>query len=319
MPRQRSAQKECETRVRALDGVTSVEIEMTAQVRGGHTHGHAQAGGAKRLSIPSVKNVIAVASGKGGVGKSTVTINLAMALAQTGARVGLLDADIYGPSIPLMMGTKERPFSNGDQRITPVEKGGVKLMSMGFLIPEDQAVVWRGPMVHGALTQFLTQVDWGELDYLLIDMPPGTGDAQLTISQTAPLSGALIVTTPQEVSLLDARRGALMFNSVNVPILGIIENMAGFVAPIAKRLPPFFAAAAEKKSPANSTFLCLAPFLAISRVARRGRHRAPIVVGHPETPVARQFTRIAGEVAAKLSVLQARGQGTFEPMTLQWQ
>ncbi|NDC23727.1 MAG: MRP family ATP-binding protein, partial [Proteobacteria bacterium] len=171
--------QQCEEVVMSLEGVSKVEVEMTANVRG-------TAPQSNRIVLPTVKNVIAVASGKGGVGKSTVTINLSMALAAEGARVGLLDADIYGPSIPLMMGTtKEKPESR-EKRVIPIERDGVKMMSMGYLIPEGEPVVWRGPMVHGALTQFLSQVEWGELDYLLIDMPPGTGDAQLTISQSAP-------------------------------------------------------------------------------------------------------------------------------------
>jgi len=180
--------------------------------------------------LSGVKNIIAVASGKGGVGKSTVAVNLALVLAQTGASVGLLDTDIYGPSLPLMMGICERP--TGDPRtglLTPLEKHGLRLMSMGFISDENTAVIWRGPMVHKMITTFMAQVDWGTLDYLVMDLPPGTGDAQLTITQTAPLTGAVIVTTPQDVSLIDARKGLLMFQQVNVPVLGIVENMCYFV------------------------------------------------------------------------------------------
>ena len=177
-----------------------------------------------KIELPGIKSVLAVASGKGGVGKSTVSANLAMALSMQGAAVGLLDADIYGPSIPLMFGVNEII----DQANTPfpLVRHGIKLMSMGFLVPPEKAVIWRGPMIHRALTQFLTQIPWGELDYLVIDLPPGTGDAQLTLTQTVPLTAALVVTTPQEVSLIDARKGLQMFEEVRVPVLGILENMS---------------------------------------------------------------------------------------------
>ncbi len=184
--------------------------------------------------LPNVKHTIAVASGKGGVGKSTVSVNLALALSKLGAKVGLLDADIYGPSIPLMMGITGKPqiYQNeGTNKMIPLENYGIKLMSIGFLIDDDNPVIWRGPMVSGALKQFMSDVDWGELDYLIYDLPPGTGDIQLTLVQTIPLSGAIIVTTPQEVSLIDAKKGLKMFEKVNVPVLGIIENMSYFIAP----------------------------------------------------------------------------------------
>lgn len=179
--------------------------------------------------LQGVKNVIAVASGKGGVGKSTVAANLAVALAQTGARVGLLDTDIYGPSVPTMFGVKERPNITTKKKLVPIEKHGVHLVSMGFLVDTDQAMIWRGPMVTSAVKQFMQEVEWGELDYLILDLPPGTGDIQLTIVQTVPLTGAVIVSTPQTVALDDARKGVAMFNKVQVPVLGIIENMSYFV------------------------------------------------------------------------------------------
>ena len=184
----------------------------------------------KESLIPSVKHVIAVSSGKGGVSKSTVAANLAIALAQSGATVGLMDADIYGPNIPIMMGV-QHPSEQQDGKLLPAESHGVKLISMGFFMPEETAVVWRGPMVHKALEQFFRKVLWGELDYLPIDLPPGTGDAQLTLSQLVPLSGAITVTTPQEVALYDVRKGMMMFQQVNVPLLGIIENMSFFLCP----------------------------------------------------------------------------------------
>lgn len=179
--------------------------------------------------LPGVKNVIAVASGKGGVGKSTVAANLAVAMAQTGARVGLLDTDIYGPSVPTMFGVKERPNITTQKKLVPIEKHGVHLVSMGFLVDQDQAMIWRGPMVTSAVKQFMQEVEWGELDYLILDLPPGTGDIQLTIVQTVPLTGAIVVSTPQTVALDDARKGVAMFSKVNVPVLGIVENMAYFV------------------------------------------------------------------------------------------
>jgi len=187
-----------------------------------------QAGHGKDNLIPGVKYVIAVSSGKGGVGKSTVSVNLAVALALTGAKVGLLDADIYGPNIPMMMGVAKPPEQK-DGKIVPAESHGVKLISMGFFVPEDTAVVWRGPMVHTAIQQLFRDVLWGELDYLLIDLPPGTGDAQLTLTQLVPLTGAVTVTTPQEVALHDVRKGMMMFQKVNVPLLGIVENMSYFL------------------------------------------------------------------------------------------
>src|SRR5262245_29603662 len=181
----------------------------------------------QKIALPGVKNVVAVASGKGGVGKSTVATNLALALHMLGRRVGLLDADIYGPSIPIMMGVKETWDPNSHD--WPLDQYGIKLMSMGFWVKPETATIWRGPMVAKYLTVFLTQINWGELDYLVIDLPPGTGDAQLTLTQTAPLSGAVIVTTPQDVSLIDARKGLEMFRQVRVPVLGIVENMSYFV------------------------------------------------------------------------------------------
>jgi len=205
----------------SVEGVANVTVAMTSKVT---RHENQQ----KSDVLPGVKNTIAVASGKGGVGKSTVAVNLAVALAKEGARVGLVDADIYGPSIPLMMGITGRPRMNG-QRLVPMERWGVKVMSIGFLVDPMQAVIWRGPMASGAVKQFMSDVEWGELDYLVFDLPPGTGDIQLTLVQTIPLTGAVIVTTPQDISLADARKGFAMFGKVNVPVLGMIENMSYFI------------------------------------------------------------------------------------------
>lgn len=206
------------------DPEAEVTVHMTANVT-------SQRGGAQSL-LPGVRNTIAVASGKGGVGKSTLAANLAVALAQLGAKVGLVDTDIYGPSVPTLFGVKAaKPRVNEQRKIIPVEQYGVKLLSMGFLVDPDQAVIWRGPMVTGAVQQFMRDAEWGELDYLVLDLPPGTGDIQLTITQTIPLTGAIIISTPQDVALADARKGVAMFQKVNVPVLGIVENMAYFTPP----------------------------------------------------------------------------------------
>jgi ATP-binding protein involved in chromosome partitioning len=310
-PAKDQLKEQCLEKVRSIPGVNSVEVEMSSNVRPTTPKGN-------RLSLPGVRNVIAVASGKGGVGKSTVTINLAMALARSGARVGLMDADIYGPSIPLMMGINEKPLMDND-RILPVERYDVKLISMGFLVPENQPVIWRGPMVHGALTQFMNQVQWGELDYLLIDMPPGTGDAQLTISQTAPLSGAIIVTTPQDVSLLDARKGLMMFQNVNVPILGVIENMAGFVCAHCQEVTQIFRSGGGEKIAQQMNVALLGSIPLDPRVADSGDSGHPMVAAHPESEVAGIYIKMAGEIAAQLSRLGHEATSPFKPLTLQWQ
>lgn len=271
----------------------------------------------QRIELPGVRNVIAVASGKGGVGKSTVTLNLAVALAQSGAKVGLLDADIYGPSIPLMTGTKEKPQA-GDSKLPPIEKFGLKLMSMGYLVPEDQAVVWRGPMVHGALTQFMTQVDWGELDYLFIDMPPGTGDAQLTISQSAPLSGAIIVTTPQDISLADARRGTIMFRNVNIPILGVIENMAGFECSHCHEVTTIFRSGGGDRIAKEMQVALLGSIPLDPRIAEGGDAGTPTMIANPDTAAAKTFREVARVIAAHLSEQHDKPTAGFKSMSLEW-
>ncbi|MBY0524621.1 MAG: Mrp/NBP35 family ATP-binding protein [Gemmataceae bacterium] len=259
-------------------------------------------GAPPKIALPGVKSLIAVASGKGGVGKSTVAANLALALHAQGAKVGLMDADIYGPSVPIMMG-----LGTVDTKTTmfPLEKYGLKLMSMGFVVNAEQAVIWRGPMVHKAVTQFLTDIDWGQLDYLVIDLPPGTGDAQLTLTQTAPLSGAVIVTTPQEVSLIDARKGLEMFRQVRVPILGIIENMSYFVGDDGKRYDIYGHGGGQKlATETGMTFLGAIPI--DPRVAQCGDQGDPIVHRFPDTPVAKAYLALAGTIAQELK--RAAGQ-----------
>jgi ATP-binding protein involved in chromosome partitioning len=249
------------------------------------------------MELPHVRHVLAVASGKGGVGKSTVASNLALALSRSGAKVGLMDADIYGPSIPIMFGVP-CPI---DQNTTPLplDRFGIRLMSIGFVVPPEKAVIWRGPMVDRALRQFLTQLPWGELDYLVIDLPPGTGDAQLTLSQHAPLTGAIIVTTPQDVSLVDARKGLAMFEEVRVPVLGIIENMSFFVGDDGKRYELFGHGGGKKLAEqAGVAFLGDVPI--DPRVAACGDAGEPIVSKHPDSPVAQAYAVLAQTVQAQL-------------------
>ena len=251
----------------------------------------------QKINLPGVKNVIAVASGKGGVGKSTVATNLALALHMLGRRVGLLDADIYGPSIPIMMGVEGTWDPNSQE--WPLERYGIKLMSMGFWVKPETATIWRGPMVHKYLTVFLTQISWGELDYLVIDLPPGTGDAQLTLTQTAPLSGAVIVTTPQDVSLIDARKGLEMFRQVHVPVLGIVENMSYFMGEDGKRYEIFRHGGGHKLAQAAGV-----PFLGEipiePKVAECGDQGDPIVHKYPDSGVAKAYVALATTVAQQI-------------------
>jgi ATP-binding protein involved in chromosome partitioning len=258
-----------------------------------HPHG----GTPQKIALPHIKAVIAVASGKGGVGKSTVATNLALALAGSGAQVGLMDADIYGPSVPIMMGVK----GVIDQQTTqlPLNVHGLKLMSIGFLVPATQAVIWRGPMVDRALKQFLTDINWGPLDYLVIDLPPGTGDAQLTLTQNAPLTGAVIVTTPQDVALIDARKGLEMFRQVRVPVLGIVENMSYFTGPDGKPVYIFGHGGGKKlASEAGVSFLGEIPI--DPRVTECGDNGDPIVHKYPDSLVAQAYFALSSTVRKEL-------------------
>ncbi len=251
-----------------------------------------------KLPIPGVKFLIAVGSGKGGVGKTTVAVNLAIALASQGAKVGLLDADVYGPNVPLMMGTRENPHSIGE-RIQPLANHGVKLMSMGFLSPGDKPLVWRGPMLHSVIQQFLRSVDWGELDYLVIDLPPGTGDVQISMIQTAPISGAVIVTTPSEVSLEDARKAIHMFNQVRVPILGVVENMSYLTTPSGERIDVFGTGGGQKMAGTMGV-----PFLGElaldPEVRKAGDSGKPVALRGAADAQAKGFHDLASAVKAKL-------------------
>jgi ATP-binding protein involved in chromosome partitioning len=290
--------RQCEEAVRALPGVTSVEVTMTSRVRGRNAIG-------PKAAIPGVAHVVAVASGKGGVGKSTVAVNLAVALAQEGARVGLIDADVYGPNVPVMMGVREQPYQR-DGKILPLEAHGVKLMSMGFLVDPETPVIWRGPMLHGVMQNFTRDVDWGTLDYLVIDLPPGTGDVQLSLAQQVPLAGAVIVATPQQVALDDAQKAIAMFDKLEVPILGMVENMSYFVCPSCDARHEIFSSggARQKAEAMGLPFLGAIPIHPSVRQA--GDAGTPVLVTAPGSPEAEAFRSLARQVAARLSI-QAAG------------
>jgi ATP-binding protein involved in chromosome partitioning len=304
-------EREARQRIAALPGVSSVAVTMAAETRG------RTARPAAGEVLPGVRNTIAVASGKGGVGKSNTAVNLALALADAGAQVGLLDADVYGPSLPTLLGVTGRPGSEerGDRKvILPLEQHGLKLMSMGFFITENSPVIWRGPMVHGLIRQFLGDVEWGELDYLVIDLPPGTGDAALTLTQQAPLSGAVIVTTPNDLSVVDARKALKMFEKVNVPVLGVIENMAWFSPPdLPGRRYYIFGrgGGARLAEELGAPFLGEVPI--DPRIAEGGDLGRPIVRFAPDSEAAAAFRELAGNVARRLSVLAARTPAIADP------
>ncbi len=254
----------------------------------------------QNILIPNVKSKIAVASGKGGVGKSTVATNLAIALAQDGAQVGLMDADAYGPSIPTMMGAKEQPQTSPEKKLIPIVRHGIKLMSIGFLVPDEQALIWRGPMLHSAVRQFLSDVIWGELDYLIIDLPPGTGDVALSLTQSIPLTGGVIVTTPQDVALADVRRGAAMFDKLGVPILGVVENMSYFVCPHCGERTDIFRrdGGVTTSEKLRTRFLGDIPLDA--EVCTAGDLGVPIVASHPDSPRSQAFRDVAHQLVEVL-------------------
>ncbi|GAP23003.1 Mrp/NBP35 family ATP-binding protein [Leptolinea tardivitalis] len=285
-------QNEAKDAVMRLPGVVNVNVKLDSRV--------VSDGRDRGVLGLSVKNAVAVASGKGGVGKSTVSVNLAIALAKTGARVGLLDADIYGPNVPTMMGIDHLPPALGEKML-PAEVYGVKLMSIGFLVKPGQPLIWRGPMLHSAIRQFLTDVEWGDLDYLIIDLPPGTGDAQLSLAQSLALSGAVIVTLPQAVSLEDASRGLQMFKVLNVPILGVVENMSYLELPDGTRVDVFGNGGGETLAKESDV-----PFLGTipmdPDVRKGGDGGTPVVVSLPDSASGKAFIDIAGKVAASLSI-----------------
>jgi ATP-binding protein involved in chromosome partitioning len=261
-----------------------------------------QAGQQPKLPIPGVRNLIAVGSGKGGVGKTTVAVNLAIALARLGHKTGLLDADVYGPNVPLMMGINQTPMAKGD-RIQPLESFGVKLMSMGFLNPGDKPLVWRGPMLHSVIQQFLRGVDWGELDYLVIDLPPGTGDVQLTLIQTAPITGAIVVTTPSEVSLEDARKAVHMFAQVRVEILGIVENMSYLIVPGTGQKLDVFGSGAGKRTAESMGIHFLGEIALDPEIRIGGDSGKPVAAGDLDDPRALAFAQLAGSTIERLAAI----------------
>ena len=280
-----------------LEGITDAHVQV--QVPTPVAAASANTGVPQRNRMPGVRRVVAVASGKGGVGKSTCSVNLACALAREGFRVGLLDCDIYGPSIPLMMGVHDRPGLTDDERLVPPTSHGVKLMSMGFLIDPEQAVIWRGPMIQKTIHQFIHQVAWGDLDYLLVDLPPGTGDAQLSLCQSVPLDGGVVITTPQEASLGVVRKGVMLFEKVQVPILGIVENMSGFRLPDGSRVDIFGHGGGRQEAERKGVpFLGEIPLMVAIREG--GDCGRPVVVADPDGEAARAFAAVAAALRQRL-------------------
>src|SRR6266567_581293 len=317
-PRLEPLRKAAEQAVEALPGVVSVTAVLTAEARppggrtqapargapghGAHAHGAPAAAASKAALAPGVRAIVAVASGKGGVGKSTVAANLALALKANGRSVGVLDADIYGPSMPRMLGISGRPSASPDGKILrPMENYGIKCMSIGFLVPEDTPMIWRGPMVMSALQQMLRDVAWGELDIMIVDMPPGTGDAQLTMAQQVSLAGAVIVSTPQDIALIDARKGLNMFTKVNVPVLGIVENMSYFLCPHCGERSEIFShgGARQEAERLGTEFLGEVPLDMVIRETSDGG--APITVSEPDNPHALVFRQIATRIWEKVA------------------
>lgn len=292
--------EDCQKAVKQLPGVREVAVDVKAETP-------QQKELPDKKGISGVKNILAISSGKGGVGKSTVAVNVAVALAQAGAKVGLIDADIYGPNAPTMLGladaqVKVRPSQQGEV-LEPAFNYGVKLVSMGFLIDKDQPVIWRGPMLNGIIRQFLYQVDWGELDYLIVDMPPGTGDAQLTLTQAVPMAGAIIVTTPQNVALLDSRKGLKMFQQMGVPVLGIVENMSYFIPPdMPERQYDIFGSGGGEKTSQELGVPLLGCVPLEIHLREGGDVGLPVVVSQPDSASARALKAIASQIAAKVSV-----------------
>jgi ATP-binding protein involved in chromosome partitioning len=282
--------------VSAIPGVESVSVKMDSEVPKGRGLG------GDKVSIPGVRNIIAVSSGKGGVGKSTVAVNLAVALALDGARVGLMDADVYGPNVPIMLGASQARPEVEVNKLIPVEAYGVKLISMAVLQPGDKPLIVRGPILHGLVKQFLSDVKWGELDYLIVDMPPGTGDVQLSLAQLVPVQGAVLVTTPQEVALIDVRRALRMFETVAVPVLGVIENMSYFIAPDTGNRYNIFGEGGGERLAEEYHVAFLGSIPMGIEVREGGDQGVPVVIGKPESPQAHAFRKAAEEVARQVSI-----------------
>ena len=310
-PSSEPLRKQCEETVRALAGILSVTAVLTAHrapAKSGHSHGHDHSHGEAKpaasrsgpLDIAGIGAIVAVASGKGGVGKSTTAVNLALGLLHLGLRVGLLDADIYGPSVPRMLGLRGKPEVEG-KKLKPMENYGLKCMSIGFLVDEDTPMIWRGPMVQSALTQMLMDVAWGELDVLIVDMPPGTGDAQLTMVQRVPLAGAVVVSTPQDIALIDARKAYAMFEKTHVPVFGIVENMAYFVSPASGEKSFIFGEGGARRMAAKlgCDFLGEVPlYMSVRETSDNG---TPVVATAPDSEEAQVFIAIAAKLAAHIA------------------
>jgi ATP-binding protein involved in chromosome partitioning len=295
--------------VSRLPGVSDVDVQMTASVRAA---GSTEPG---RAPVPGVKNIIAVGAGKGGVGKTTVSVNLALALARCGSRVGIIDGDIYGPNVPIMLGINEQLTTDG-QKMVPAQKYGIQVVSMGFLTSDEAPVIWRGPMLHGAIQQFFREARWNDLDYLIVDMPPGTGDIALSLSQTVPVAGAIVVTTPQQVSLADTRRAVRMYQKLNIPTLGLIENMSRFACPQCGHESDIFGHGGGERMAEQLGI----PFLGgipIYQPIRVGSDTGvPLVISEPDSPASRAFMAAAERTAAQLSIASFNRK-TFIPLVAQ--
>jgi ATP-binding protein involved in chromosome partitioning len=291
-----------------VPGVADVEVQMSARVR------EAAAPEAGRTSIAGVKNVIAVGAGKGGVGKTTVAVNLALALVECGGRVGLIDADIYGPNVPIMLGMKTQLTTDG-QKIVPAEKFGLQVISMGFLTGDDAPIIWRGPMLHGALQQFFREVAWKDLDYLVVDMPPGTGDVALSLSQSVPVAGSIVVTTPQQVSLADSRRAVAMYKKLNIPPLGILENMSHFVCPNCAHESEIFGHGGGERMASELGVPFIGRIPIYQPIREGGDSGVPLVIGEPGSPAAQAFVGAAEQLAAQIS-LASYNRATTIPLTV---
>ena len=294
-PVKEAFEAEAKQLVGAIEGVSSVKVTMDSEVPKGR-------GLTGNLTLPNVKNIIAVSSGKGGVGKSTVAVNLAVSLAKDGAKVGIMDADVYGPNVPMMLGTGygQPEIENG--KLVPIKAHGVKMISMAVLVPPDKPMILRGPMLHGVVRQFLSDVNWGDLDYLIVDMPPGTGDVQLSLAQLVPVQGAVLVTTPQEVSLSDVRRAVKMFEQVNIPILGVIENMSYFIAPDTGNKYEIFGSGGGQSLCDEYGLNFLGQIPLGMEVREGGDKGIPVVVSFPESPQSKAIDHVAEEVARQISI-----------------
>jgi len=283
--------------VMTIPGVSSVDVQMSARVREAMLGGE---GG--RAALPGVKNIIAVGAGMGGVGNTTVAVNLAIALAKAGGKVGMIDADIYGPNVPIMLGLSKTQVTTDGQKILPAEKYGLQVISMGFLTAEDAPIIWRGPMLHGALQQFFREVRWVDLDYLVIDMPPGTGDVALTLSQTVPVAGAVVVTTPQQVSLADTRRAIAMYKKLNIPPIGLLENMSHFVCPHCEHESDIFGHGGGERMAKDLGVPFIGRVPIYQPIREGGDTGVPLLIGDPGSPAARAFVGAAERLAAEVSI-----------------